>query len=594
MERDSTANTERIDDGVVATLRRASVVLYILVGLLAVGVLIWWSLYGAGVGDIDPPASKINASLGLLLLAIAGLLTRSRLTAIRYGLCAVVIAIGSLTLLEWIGVPVGIDELFIEDPMTVTDPGRMAPQTAIALILAGASIATVGWRRASLSQALILVAGAIAMIALVGHASGVETLTGSAGFVAMRLPLAATILLLTFARLAGDPDHGWMMVFSAPGDAGTLARRVIPAVLVLPVLGALLVYAGRKAGIWTAAVGEWVLLIAVITALLVIVFRLADELQQAERERNASRERSRSFFELSADMLCTVGHDHHFAELNESWTRVLGFDLDELRSRPAIEFVHPDDREMTVSVADDALELPPGSVELENRYITKDGGWRWLSWSIRYAPHDGAYMYGRATDITARKEAEEKLEYMASHDQLTSLPNRRTFEERLNEHLVQAARYGWRGALLAVDLDHLKQVNDGNGHAAGDELLCTAANRMLDGLRESDLVGRLGGDEFAVLMPDADQLTAESVAKKVAALLAESRDGEERSPIASIGVAVIGGPVAAADLFARADRALYAAKRAGGGKVRVAPEQASGPAQPPSEEGEEPAPRLVV
>lgn len=137
-------------------------------------------------------------------------------------------------------------------------------------------------------------------------------------------------------------------------------------------------------------------------------------------------------------------------------------------------------------------------------------------------------------------------------------------------------RYGWRGALLAVDLDGLKVANDDHGHAAGDALLRSAARRMAEALRHSDLIGRLGGDEFAVLLPEADVLKARAVAAKLASVLSAEQAGEI-APRASIGVAMIDSETDAEALFARADSALYAAKGASGGTYRMAPGPASGP-----------------
>ncbi len=192
-------------------------------------------------------------------------------------------------------------------------------------------------------------------------------------------------------------------------------------------------------------------------------------------------------------------------------------------------------------------------------------------------------LYGRATDVTDRKQIEEELHFLARHDQLTGLANRRKFEEDLGRHLARTRRYGWRGALLSVDLDGLKSVNDSRGHAAGDDLLKLAAQRMSHVLRTSDVLARLGGDEFAILLPEADPLNARAVAEKIAkALAAPEPDGT--APIASIGVATIEEQIGAEELFARADRALYAAKRASGGTYRLAPERAAGPA--PSRSGE--------
>ena len=333
-------------------------------------------------------------------------------------------------------------------------------------------------------------------------------------------------------------------------------------------------------------------LLGALAAILIAFYLVLRSSRRAvERERRASRQRTQSFFDLSLDMLCTIDREDRLAELNPSWTRVLGFEADELRSRPALEFVHPDDHARTIEVSAEAMAAGDEGTVLENRWRTRDGEWRWLSWSLRTG-HDDVQLYGRATDITERKLVEQELAFLARHDELTGLSNRRKFEEDLEAHLNHAQRYGWRGALLAIDLDGLKSINDERGHAAGDALLRLAARRMDAVLRSDDVLARLGGDEFAVLLPEADHLNARAVAQKlVEALAADAPEGVP--PVASIGVATIEGQIGSEELFARADRALYAAKRASGGTFRLAPERAAGPA--PSRSGDlgERAPRVL-
>src|SRR6202035_3223212 len=116
-----------------------------------------------------------------------------------------------------------------------------------------------------------------------------------------------------------------------------------------------------------------------------------------------------------------------------------------------------------------------------------------------------------------------KLEYFADHDALTGLFNRRRFESELKRELARAARYAGRGAVLALDLDGFKVVNDSFGHVAGDELVASVAAAMVRSLRESDIVARTGGDEFAVILPAADEYAALIVGEKL--LTAIQRDG---------------------------------------------------------------------
>ena len=193
--------------------------------------------------------------------------------------------------------------------------------------------------------------------------------------------------------------------------------------------------------------------------------------------------------------------------------------------------------------------------------------------------------------MTGSKLAETQLAHTAHHDELAGLADRRSFQERIDEHLVRASRYGWRGALLAINLDGLKDVND----AAGDELLRSAARRMCGALRGSDLLARFGGDEFVVLLPEANHDEAATVARKLVLLLSSTE--EEGTPSAgSVGVAVIEGPVRSEQLFVSADRALYAAKHAGGNTFRIVPERKREPASAHSSTSgdQEPAPLILA
>lgn len=170
-------------------------------------------------------------------------------------------------------------------------------------------------------------------------------------------------------------------------------------------------------------------------------------------------------------------------------------------------------------------------------------------------------------DMSERRRYEADLAHLAHHDALTGLPNRRAFDDALQRHVELCRRYGQRGALLLLDLDHFKQVNDTVGHAAGDDLLVGVAAVLRDGLRASDTVARLGGDEFAILLPEADRAEADVVAAAVVARIrayASGLEGAGRRVTASVGVVTF---AAAAehelDALALADLVMYDAKEAG-------------------------------
>lgn len=182
-------------------------------------------------------------------------------------------------------------------------------------------------------------------------------------------------------------------------------------------------------------------------------------------------------------------------------------------------------------------------------------------------------LVGVNIDITERKLAEEKARQLADHDALTGLPNRRLFQERLEQALSAAQRRGRPLAVIALDLDDFKGVNDTLGHDAGDRLLCEVARRLVRDCRRSDTVARLGGDELAILLEDLAQADdAAIVARKILAGLDEPfRDGNrELRASASIGLAVFPEHARTSDAMLKAaDLALYRAKQDGRGRWRA-------------------------
>lgn len=149
-------------------------------------------------------------------------------------------------------------------------------------------------------------------------------------------------------------------------------------------------------------------------------------------------------------------------------------------------------------------------------------------------------------------------------DELTGLPNGRRLQEELGSHVARARRSGWRGALLAVELDDFKAVNDSLGQAAGDWLIQRTAEKLQGRLRSSDFVARVGEDEFAVLMHSADVTSARILADTLVTAIASEDSDQVPLTTASVGIALCDGPTTGEELMSRADLALNAAKARGG------------------------------
>ena len=182
-----------------------------------------------------------------------------------------------------------------------------------------------------------------------------------------------------------------------------------------------------------------------------------------------------------------------------------------------------------------------------------------------------------ASDITEQRLAQRKLEHLAHHDPLTGLLNRRAFEARLSEHAARVARYGPTGAVLMIDLDGFKGVNDSLGHAVGDALIAGVAGALRERLRETDVVARLGGDEFAVILPEESGARAADVGASLLRLIRDNAAplsvGAPAPVSASIGVADFDAGLTADAILVRADTAMYAAKQGGKNQVVHAPQR---------------------
>lgn len=174
-------------------------------------------------------------------------------------------------------------------------------------------------------------------------------------------------------------------------------------------------------------------------------------------------------------------------------------------------------------------------------------------------------IFAIVNDITERKKAEEHITYLAYHDSLTGLPNRKYFYERLSQELQRGRRSSGKFAVLYLDLDGFKEINDNYGHEIGDYILCETGNRIRESIRSSDIVARIGGDEFTLLILDIQRPDdAKSVAQKIISSLSPPafKDGVTVSIHASIGISIFPDDGENADaLIHSADKKMYSVKR---------------------------------
>ena len=248
----------------------------------------------------------------------------------------------------------------------------------------------------------------------------------------------------------------------------------------------------------------------------------------------------------------------------------------ELQGATLASLIHPDDRGWVETELELLLAGAIYRLRYETRFIAADGQALWSELNARSVDIDqrirAVVMFEDAGDRFLR---EHELRRLADTDPLTDLFNRRRFATEFDHHLTRAKRYGARGALVVLDIDGLKGINDAHGHAAGDRVIVLTAEVLRARVRASDVVGRLGGDEFALLLPAAGEDEATAIADSLLEMMRARSAAEGVEASLSIGVASVRAGADATSLFGSADSALYDAKRRGGNAYAVAdPERA--------------------
>jgi diguanylate cyclase (GGDEF)-like protein/PAS domain S-box-containing protein len=286
--------------------------------------------------------------------------------------------------------------------------------------------------------------------------------------------------------------------------------------------------------------------------------------------RDKHREDQADSLELAAIGIAHIGAGGQIIHANRKLCDMLGYSLDELRLRTVADISHPEDLHTTDVLRTDLHAGRLDSFKCEKRYLRKNGTVLWVGLTVavkRDAHGRDLYDISVVEDISARKDAEARVQYLANHDELTGLPNRMLFNQLLKHALESGKRYQQRFAVMFIDLDRFKQINDCLGHEAGDVLLKEMAVRFRHCVRASDVVARLGGDEFVVLVREVDhQSQIATIARNIlaAAIRPVTILGQECRVTASIGISVYPGDgEEEQSLLKHADIAMYLAKQEG-------------------------------
>ncbi|WP_158549323.1 sensor domain-containing diguanylate cyclase [Lysobacter silvisoli] len=309
-------------------------------------------------------------------------------------------------------------------------------------------------------------------------------------------------------------------------------------------------------------------------------------LAMAERKRLTTRVREsehryRMLADYSHDVVVRMRADGERLYVSPSAKDMLGWDpADMLGSR--WDLVHPEDRAQQSRVMREVIASGEPQIALY-RVRHKDGHYLWVEAVTRTIPSEdragemdiiyaGRNVSARIAMEQALAASRQELEQLARIDTLTGVANRRQFEERLSDALKRLQRHELQVAVMYLDVDHFKHINDTHGHAAGDDVLRVFARRLLNNVRASDFVARLGGDEFVVLVEDAAlPEAAEAIARKLIQVMRApiATDGRQLSVTTSVGIGCSGRPTDAKALISAADAALYEAKRAGRNTYRL-------------------------
>ena len=494
------------------------------------------------------------------------------------------------------------------------------------------------WRKFALDAAVVLVGGAVAIwyfvmrpTAAAGETQGIEIL------LVFAYPLASLLVLLGIITvLLRKPSDGNRLAFRLLVTASLLSiiadlvfnyilvdvgRRAVAwtdgiylIVYILLVTSGELYYrqpvarsrdepaddalsqplsplpyvaaAGTYGLLLIAALENWVdpisgLTIGAVLITLVVLIRQFLAVRQNVRllAANAARQneaRFRSMVQNSSDVIFVIRPDSTVRFVSPSVNRVFGYDAGLLIGARLTDFVHPEDISGVNTFLQDAASHPGVTPPAEWRMRRPDGAWlhaETIGTNLLHDP-DVSGIVLNARDVSERKLLEQQLTHQAFHDPLTGLANRALFRDRVSHALTIANRQGGSLAVMFLDLDDFKKVNDSLGHGEGDRLLVEVARRLRSCARESDTVARLGGDEFAVLIEDPSQGGHDAVVERITSAMSRpfAVGNSDFEIHASTGIAAPSLGDNADALLRNADVAMYSAKRQGKGRsVRFDP-----------------------
>lgn len=396
---------------------------------------------------------------------------------------------------------------------------------------------------------------------------------------------------LTNNYQSGDPVDTWYAVADlllmsgaqleyarvSTGESRMKANPLGDAFRVLPYLAVVLAYGLLLAAVrddWREPLGGLIAAAVILTALLLVRQFVANRENlrlRAEQDQHESEARFATLVRKSSDLVTITDPYGVIQFISPAVRNLLGYEPDALQQTPLLALLHPEDQQRGRDFFRDALRDPGVTAVIEWRMRCRDASWLHVE-TVASNLREDHFVRGivlNTRNISERRALEEQLRHLAFHDSLTRLANRVLFRDRLEHALERAQRSGQPVALMFLDLDNFKAVNDSLGHGEGDHLLVTTARQLTRHTRASDTVARLGGDEFAILIEDVPPLeNLRQLAERIVESLRipYTLDKGDVLVTASMGVVIGSGADSADDLMRNADTAMYAAK--GRGKHR--------------------------
>ncbi len=296
------------------------------------------------------------------------------------------------------------------------------------------------------------------------------------------------------------------------------------------------------------------------------------EQRAAEIALRDAEERFRLAFDEAPVGMALISVHGRLEQANSALAAICGSTRAELEGKQLRDLLHPGDSDAGTTALQTLVHGEAEQLALDMRIVPAAGSPVEVSVHATLLGHqagENPQLLWQFLDVTDRNRFQAQLQFMADHDPLTGLLNRRKFEAELDRHVEHVKRYGAEGAVLVLDIDHFKTINDTLGHNAGDQLIVSIATILRERLRASDILARLGGDEFAVLLPKADRDEAEQVAQAIVSAIRSNTSligGERKKVTTSLGIAMFSTEVeqlTGETILIEADLAMYDAKEAG-------------------------------